>query len=349
MNNSLFSDTSRMIGQMLIVGFQGSTADEAVSIIEAIYKYNLGGVILYDQFVSASPPTPHNIRNPEQVKSLNRALQYACDGLLLIGVDQEGGQVHRLHHNYGFPPTQSWGKLGEKPDLKQTYNHSKKMALTLREAGFNLNFAPVLDIPADGKSFINQKDRCFSNNPQLVSAHACEFVRAHRESGVLTAGKHFPGQGSAGGDTHDGFVDVTHTWSEHELLPYKELIEENFLDAVMTSHLFNQNLDPDLPATLSKNILNDLLRNELGFKGVIISDDPQMKAITKHFDLKTAIKHMLQAGVDLFCFGNNLFYDEHLIKKVVTAISELVSNGDVSIERIHQSFERIQIFKNTIL
>lgn len=337
-----------MIGQMLIVGFQGSYKNELQPILSEIAKHSLGGVVLYDVNVAQEPPTPHNIRSPEQVKEVTGILQDAAPIPLFIAVDQEGGIVNRLKPEYGFPPTSSWKNLGEINNPQSTLDFSESMSHTLKEVGINLNFAPVLDLSIHADSFIVQQERCFSHDPDTVAEHAETFVRGHRKNGILTACKHFPGQGSARGDTHEGFVDVTETWSNPELIPYQKLIQNDAVDCIMTSHIINRNLDPDFPATLSCKILTDLLRTEMGYQGVIISDDPQMKAISKHYNLETTLKYMIRAGVDILCFGNNLVYVPNIMEIVVKTIVELVLSGQISESRIINSYTRIQQLKQKL-
>ena len=337
-----------MIGQMLIVGFQGSSKNELKPILSSIKRHSLGGVVLYDVNVAQEPLTTHNIHSPAQVKELTAILQNAAPIPLLIAVDQEGGIVNRLKPEYGFPPTSSWMKMGEINNLRSTFDFSQAMSHTLKEVGINLNFAPVLDLSVHADSFIGQRERCFSRDPRKVAEHAEIFVRGHRENGILTACKHFPGQGSAHGDTHEGFVDVTESWSNPELIPYQKLIQNDAVDCIMTSHIINRNLDPDFPATLSPKILADLLRIKMGYQGVIISDDPQMKAISEHYDLETTLKYMIRAGVDMLCFGNNLVYVPNITEIVVKTIVELVLSGQISENRIINSYTRIQQLKQKL-
>jgi beta-N-acetylhexosaminidase len=205
-----------------------------------------------------------------------------------------------------------------------------------------------LDLSVNPDSFIAKKERCFSNNPVSVSTHAELFILSHLAQNVVPVCKHFPGQGSAGGDTHEGIVDVAKTWSETELKPYQNLMDQDYIPAIMTSHLFHKGLDPELPATLSSKILTDLLRNKMGFEGVIISDDPQMGALANHYDLKTIIRLMIHASVDIFCFGNNLFYDPIIVQKVHSTIVELLDERLITITQIEQSFNRTMQLKKSI-
>ena len=341
-------DKSTLIGQMLMVGLQGTSTEDAKSFFNCLDGRPIGGVILYDQNMTSTPPASHNILSPAQVKAFNETLQNLSETPLLIGVDQEGGQVNRLKKEYGFPTTKSWAHLGKINDVEETRKQAELTAQTLSDHGFNLNFAPVLDLTMNSSSFIAKKERCFSNNPYIVYEHAKVMIDSHLNHRILTAGKHFPGQGSSGEDTHEGFVDVSDSWSETELIPYKQLIENHSLNAVMTSHLFQRGLDPDHPATLSFNILNKLLRKELKFNGIIFSDDPQMKAISDNYDLKRTLELMINAGVDIFCFGNNLIYDPDIVEKVHMTINQLLEEDAISEDQLRASFHRIINFKSII-
>lgn len=345
---STSKEINSMIGQMIMTGFRGISPEDATSFFQSLDGLTIGGVILYDQNVTTNPPSLHNIRSPEQVKSLNAALQSCSEIPLFIGVDQEGGQVNRLKKEYGFPDSQSWTDIGMEESESNTIEHGSSISSTLKTHGFNMNFAPVLDLPINSENVIVQKGRCLSLDPKVVSHHAELFIHAHLEHNVIPVCKHFPGQGSATTDSHEGFVDVSDSWSEKELIPYQHLIAQNSLPVIMTSHLFHQGLDPNYPATLSRNILNDLLRIELGFNGVIVSDDPQMGAITNHYDLKTVVRLMINAGVDIFCFGNNLVYDPNIVKKVYAVILELLDEGTVTTQQIETAYNRIIILKSMI-
>ena len=222
-------DISTMIGQMLMVGLRGHTERDVSSFFKSIQGYSIGGVVLYDQNITVSPPSLHNIRSPKQLTSFTSALQKESAIPLLIAIDQEGGKVNRLKPEYGFPNSKSWAEIGKINKLTITKENAKLTANTLKMNGINVNFAPVLDLSNNSKSFIAQKERCFSKDPKKVVKHSKEFINAHLDNNVVTVGKHFPGQGNAIGDTHDRFVDVSKTWTSDELLPYKESVSYTHL------------------------------------------------------------------------------------------------------------------------
>ncbi len=338
------------IGQMLLVGFRGCTPAECEIIDRDIREHHLGGIILFDQDMTGgtidSGNRRRNIESPAQVKTLLAHLQAQSRIPLLTAIDQEGGRVNRLKTAYGFPASISHEELGRMDQPAETYRHAAATAQTLASLGLNLNLAPVVDLDAHPDNpIIKGKARTFSADPEVVVRHASEFIRAHRAHGVLSCAKHFPGHGSATGDTHLGLVNVTATWHERELIPFQRLIAADLCDAIMTAHVFNAKLDPIHPATLSRSVLAGLLRGKLGFHGVIMSDDMEMKAIADHYGLENSIPAAIEAGVDLLCFGNNLSYDPAIAGKAASIIERAVASGQIPESRIDESCERVLALK----
>jgi len=337
------------IGQLFIMGFRGNDISKNSAVLEMIRTDKPGGVILFDKDMVNNKPV-HNIKSPEQVTKLTAALQDASDLPLLIGVDQEGGLINRLKPAYGFPETKSHKKLGKTDDIEITKKESALIASTLSKNGINLNFAPVVDLTLNNESsIIAKRERSFGTDAKTVTKHARAYIEGHLQENTITCCKHFPGHGSAEGDTHAGFVDVTTTWQEEELAPYQTLIQEGKCPLIMTAHIFNSKLDENMPATLSKNVLTNLLRDQLQFEGVVISDDMQMRAISDHYELKESLELGLQAGLDLFCFGNNLLKEQVHLKDAIDAVESLVESGRISEERINTSTERILALKSQYL
>lgn len=329
------------IAQLFIIGFHGNDCSPGSEVWEMISQFKPGGVILFDKDMVHHQPV-HNIKSPEQVKELTSNLQKASGIPLLIGVDQEGGLINRLKPEYGFPETRSHQKLGELDNIETTFEEGKHIASILFKAGININFAPCVDLAIEKESsIIAKRERCFGESAEQVTKHAKAYIKGHYKEQVLTACKHFPGHGSAKGDTHAGFVDVTETWIEDELTPYTELIKEELCPVIMSSHIFNGIFDDQLPATLSSKTIKNLLRDRIGYNGVVISDDMQMRAISDHYELEESLKLGLDAGLDLFCFGNNLLEEQIRMDDAISAIEGLVKNGDVSESRIDESVERI--------
>ncbi len=337
------------VGQMLLIGFRGLEVDETSPIVRDIREGRVGGVIIFDYDVALRSPV-RNVASPEQLGKLVADLLAANPGTpLFVAIDQEGGRVNRLKERFGFPPTVSQGWLGEQNDPRLTAEYAGRTAKTLSGLGINVNLAPVVDVNVNPDNpVIGKLERSFSADPHTVAVHAAAVIAAHQTEGVLTALKHFPGHGSSTTDSHLGFTDVTRSWSEKELEPYREILRTTGADMIMTAHVFNANLDPDWPATLSPATMQGLLRDQMGFQGVIISDDMQMQAITDHYDLETALEQTILAGADVIIFGNNLAYDENIARKAGEIILNLVREGRVPEWRIHQSSTRIMHLKSRL-
>ncbi len=337
-----------MIGQMILVGFRGLALEAENPIVADIRDRKIGGVVLFDYDVPSQSPV-RNVESPRQVKALIDSLRGLAAVPLFIAVDQEGGRVSRLKEKFGFPATVSQKYLGSLDDAAITRKYAETEATVLAEAGFNLNFAPVVDLDVNpANPVIGGIERSFSADPAIVVKHALEVIRAYRAAGVLTTLKHFPGHGSSRSDSHLGFTDVTETWSQTELEPYRKIVETGLCDAVMTAHVFQAGLDPKYPATLSRPVIQSLLREKLGFDGLVISDDMQMKAISANFGLKEAIIRAVEAGVDLLTFANNSVFDPAVARTAVVILKEAVSDGTIPIERIKRSADRIQRLKKRI-
>lgn len=345
----VMSTLREKIGQMILAGFRGLQVSETDPIVQDLRTRNLGAVILFDQEMADKSIPWRNIQSPAQVRALVASLHRAVTSPLLVAIDQEGGRVNRLKPAYGFPETLSHEELGQRNDPDFTFQHAALIARTLADLGINLNLAPVVDLDANPQNpIIKVKRRSFHGDPEVVARHALAFARAHRQHGVFTCAKHFPGHGSAMGDTHLGLVDVTRTWTERELIPFQRLIEAGAADLIMTAHVFNARLDPARPATLSRPVLQGLLRERLGFRGLILSDDMEMKAITSQYGLEIAVQFGIEAGLDVLCFGNNLTHDPRIVDKVVDIIWRLVDRGQIPESRIDESYRRILALKQRL-
>lgn len=348
------------IGQMLIIGFDGKTVNSNSPVIKAINEDNIGGVILFD-YNQRTNTFDKNIANPIQVKELNHRLQlsnwrankdhHRPQLPLLISVDYEGGEVDRLSKEYGFPETVAAELVG-KMGLDEAGQIANTMGRTLESAGFNLNFAPDLDVNINPNNpIIAKKKRSFSTNPAEVASYGRLFSRYFLQHGVQCAYKHFPGHGSSNADSHLGFVDVTDTWQESELQPFKLLPRsDETCGMIMTAHIVNRNLDKSgLPATLSHRVLTELLRQQLQFDGVIITDDMQMKAISANFVLEDALTLAINAGADMFIFGNQLSESTQDPKLVIDIIEAKVKAGEIKESRIDEAYRHITAFKRSVI
>ena len=335
----------QLIGQLIIAGFRSDRVSDTTNICKYIKNYNLSGVILYDEDLEKIGPGTRNIKSPEQLKELTDNLQSVSETPLFISIDQEGGYVNRLKTSYGFHEFPSWKHIGSLDNTLITREFSKSISSALSKTGINLNFAPVLDLDYGDKTYIGKLERALHGNPKKVIEHSKIFIETLREDNIISCGKHFPGQGSAFGDTHQGLIDISTSWSVADLLPYAELIESNHLDMVMVSHVFNDKFDAELPASLSHETIANSLRNDLSFKGAVICDDPSMRAISDNYKLEDMFNLMINAGVDLLCLGNNLEYDPDYIPKAVNAIKRSIEKNTISIEKLHQAIKRINTLK----
>jgi beta-N-acetylhexosaminidase len=269
---------------------------------------------------------------------------------LIISIDYEGGKVNRLKEKYGFPSTLSAAEIGRGSE-ENARKQAEQMAATLKNAGINLNFAPVVDVNVNPDNpVIGKLDRSFSADPKKVAEYAAIVANAHRKQTILCAYKHFPGHGSSTKDTHEDFVDITQTWQEYELEPYRELfLTKNEAALVMTAHVVHTGLDSNgYPASLSACITTDLLRNKLNFSGVVVTDDMQMKAITDRYGLAEAVKLAVNAGADMLVFGNNLVAVPQDPQQLVDIIYEHVRTNAISAARIDEAYQRIVRLKHML-
>lgn len=337
-----------MIGQMIMTGFRGTEVNENSSIIKQIQRFHPGGVWLVDN----ENPMGENIGNissPEQLKKLVSELQSFSQIPLLVSIDAEGGRVIRLKEIYGFPQTYTAKHVGEKDNILFTRDQALMIAQELRQAGINLNLSPVVDLYINPyNTALGGKERCYSTDPYKVYSNAREIILVHHEKNVLCCLKHFPGHGSSANDTHIGFVDVSNTWSEKELFPFKQLINEGLADAILTAHIFNRHLDENFPATLSYNIITGMLKQNMNFEGVVISDDILMGAIKDNFSYEDAIIKAINAGVDIILQSNVLRYSDNTIEEIFVVIKNAVIQRQIPINRIEDAYERIMKMKKKL-
>ena len=324
------------IGQMLMVGVSGIQSSENKSLIDDINKGNIGGVIYFEKNID---PKDSYVRLKQFTNNLNANAPLP----LFVAIDQEGGLVNRLKEKYSFPRSVDAEYLGKTASLDTTRFYAELTASTLAGLGINVNFAPVVDIKIDGNPIISKPKRSYSADPDSVALHAQVVVATMRKYGVISVLKHFPGHGSSRADTHLGIADVTNYWDKKELTPYKTLLKNNQVDGVMSAHIVNKKLDKEgLPGTLSKRTITGLLRKDLGYDGVVFSDDMQMHAITKYYGLEKALELSISAGIDVVIFSNNIQGSENrTVDTVHNLIKKLVKEGKIPKSRIDESYKRI--------
>lgn len=308
---ALFAQVSdREIANMFMLGFYGTKADSNTEVCKDLQR-GLGGVILFSRRPD-NRKLYKNFSSAQSLKNLNSELKN-CNRTVLIAVDQEGGVVQRVKFRQGYPKAVTISTMGTQK-AKQYY---RTMAQELYSLGVNFNLAPIADLALNPKNrVIVGLGRSYGANWKKVVAYDKIFIDAMHSYRVATSLKHFPGHGSSLGDTHKGFVDVTNYWQEQELYPYYKL--KNTTDTVMVAHVFNRKLDPKYPASLSWAVVTKKLRQKIGFRGVVISDDLQMGAIAKHYSLRDRVKLSINAGVDILLFANQLN------KKSIVSLNTLI-------------------------
>ena len=336
------------VAQLLIVGFRGTEITSSSHIYGDIKELHVGGVILFD-YDAVSKTRGRNIASPAQLRQLCSDLQNLADEKLIISIDQEGGMVSRLKRSAGFPATVSAKHLGRVNSADTTRRYAAQTAQLLCALGVNFNFVPCVDVDVNPSCpVIGKVERSFSANPEVVVRHARIWVDEHRRQGVITALKHFPGHGSSRTDSHLGFTDVTGTWTKKELIPYRRLLKSGHCDAIMVSHVFNRKLDDRYPATLSKKTVG-LIRSDLKFGGLVVSDDMDMGAIADRYALDQALALAINAGADMLVLSNNgKSYDAQLAQKAVDALCAAVRQGRISEERISEAYRNVVAVKNRL-
>ncbi len=336
----------KMIGKMIMLGFQGQKVETRDKIYQDIKKYDLGGVILFDKDPNDKKKIK-NIKDPKQLAKLTSQLQAINKTNLLISIDQEGGIVQRLKESKGFINTPKASIIGTKSEeyAQKTYS---KLAKVLKKSGLNVNYAPVVDLNINPNNPVIAKlGRSFGKSSNEVVKYASIFTKEMKKQHIISVLKHFPGHGSSLSDSHKGFVDITNTWQKEELEPYKYFIKNSLVDMIMSAHVVNRNLDYSLPATLSWNINTKILRKELGYKGVLISDDLQMYAISKHYSLDDTVRLAINSGIDMLMFANQLAKPLKL-ETIINSVYKQVRSGEIKMHRINDANKRIDALKKKL-
>ena len=313
------------IGQMIITGFNGSEYNDDMD--RLINEYKVGGVILFAR----------NIEDSNQMIDLTRALQENNNNLpLFISIDEEGGRVSRLPDDVEkFPSAFTIGLIN---DQQTAYENGKEIGYTLKRLGINLDYAPVLDIYSNENNTVIG-DRAFSTEESIVSTMGIATMEGIEDSDIIPVVKHFPGHGDTEVDSHYGLPIVYKTLEElrnFEFIPFVKAIESG-CDVIMVSHIILNEVDSINPASLSKIVISDLLRKDMGFDKVVITDDMSMGAITSIMSIEEACIKSIEAGCDILLLGNA--YEE--IEQVINSIKLKLYNGEISEEQINKSVKRI--------
>lgn len=311
------------LGQMVMIGIQGTKVDD--DSLYMLNQYHMGGVILFDR----------NMESPEQVKQLTSDLQAQSNEKvpLFIGIDEEGGDVVRMAEKLTPPPSQK--EIGATGDIEQAKTWAIKTAKSLKEMGINVNFAPVADVGSNDK-------RSYSTDTNTVIDFVRAATKGYQQENIIYSLKHFPGIGKGKVDSHidSSSIDVVkEVLMTEDILPFKTIIDENEPNDyfILVSHLKYPALDEEYPASLSSKIMTDLLRNKLGYKGIIITDDMEMGAVANHNDFRSIGVKAIKAGADIVLVCHEYQHQQ----EVYLGLLDAVNSGEISRERIDESVKRI--------
>lgn len=311
------------LGQMVMIGIQGTKVDD--DSLYMLHQFHMGGVILFDR----------NMDSPEQVKQLTSDLQAQSNEKvpLFIGIDEEGGDVVRMAEKLTPPPSQK--EIGATGDIEQAKTWAIKTAKSLKDMGINVNFAPVADVGSNDK-------RSYSTDANTVIDFVRAATKGYQQENIIYSLKHFPGIGKGKVDSHidSSSIDVAkEVLMTEDILPFKTIIDESDPNDyfILVSHLKYPALDEEYPASLSSKIMTDLLRNELGYKGIIITDDMEMGAVANHNDFRSIGVKAVKAGVDIVLVCHEYQHQQ----EVYLGLLDAVNSGEISQERIDESVKRI--------
>ena len=312
------------VGQLIMIGVHGTNMNDDIAYM--LQEFHIGGVILFDR----------NMESQEQVKELNRQLQeQVASGLpLFIAVDEEGGLVARMKDKLPPPPAQR--DVAMSGNLEEAKILAARTASSLKNIGFNVNFAPVADVGMDSAH------RMYSDDADVVTKFVESAVQGYQSENMLCSLKHFPGIGKGDADSHHGFVNVSaakDTLEAEDIKPFKYMIDnvDNDSYMVMVTHVTYSALDGNQPASMSPVIMKELLRNQLGYKGLIITDDMDMGAIANYYDYAQVGVDAIKAGADIVMVCHE--YDHEIA--VYNGILQAVQNGNISQEQLDDSVRKV--------
>ena len=317
---------------MLVVGFRGRDLEDTDPILRAIAEEGLGGVILFGR----------NIESPSQLRDLTSRLRAAAtDRTLLICIDQEGGSVARLGPDKGFAATPTAANVGSRGDAGRALDVGRAMGETLSAAHINVNLAPVVDVNVNPDNpSIGALGRSYSADRHVVAEMAGAFIDGQHEENLLTTLKHFPGLGSATGNTDSEYVDVTETWTPAEMDPFRQLISSGRADVIMVANALNGQLDPDYPASLSATTVA-VLRNDLGWDGPVITDDLGAGALRQSYEADEILRLAVSAGADLLLLANTRSPISDPVTPTLDMLVRMVEAGQIDEALIDRAGARI--------
>lgn len=320
------------IGQMVMVGIDGYTNDAHST--EMIENFHVGGFILFK----------NNIKNTDQAQSLINSLKDKNSSTssipLFFSVDEEGGRVSRMPDEFVKLPSNKVIGSRNNPDF--SFEIGKVIGKEIKSLGFNMDFAPVLDVNSNPKNPVIG-DRSFGNNAQLVNLLGVKTMQGLQSQNVISVVKHFPGHGDTSVDSHVGLPVVNNDMErlkKLELVPFENAIKNN-VDVIMVAHILLPKIDAQNPASFSKSIITDLLRNEMNYNGLVITDDLTMGAITKNYKIEDAAIKAVNAGSNIIL----VCHDYEKQASVIKALKAAVENGVISAEKVYESVYKILLLK----
>ena len=325
------------IGQMIVIGYNNPESIMS-SIYSDIENNKVSGLIFYKCDIKS----PSEIKNKiSYLISLNKKYP------LFFVIDQEGGKVSRIADDNGFKTYPSAIKIAKKYSPDKAYKIYNKMASDLKNAGFNFNLAPCVDIIANKNSFISTRDRSYGTDSKTVYTYSREFIKAHNDNRIITALKHFPGIGSASLDSHKGLPDITNTWNKFELIPFQKIFSEYPNEPVMIGHIFNKKIDDENISSLSEKTINML--SDMRHNGIVVADAYDMDAVNK-YDINEIIIKAINSGVNLFIFPNHSYikdnYRLYMPPDVfINIVKNAVAEGKIAEDKINLSFNKITKLK----
>jgi beta-N-acetylhexosaminidase len=333
----------RTVGQLIVVGFGGTNAKAPgfLAVMDDLERGLIGGVLFL----------PQNIATRADLEAMVRAIRgCACPSVPLVAIDEEGGTVDRLGREFRFPAIPSALEIGRasEADARRQY---AALAKKLDDVGFNMNFAPVVDLNRNPRNpVIGAQWRSFSADAAVVEKYARIFIEEHHALGILTSLKHFPGHGSSWADTHIMPTDVRLSWSPEELVPFEHLIGAELVDTIMVGHLSNQTRWGGVATQQGATAISQILRTDLRFDGVVMSDDLAMRAVaTGKKSLAQVVRSAIQSGVDLVLVGQPFDPSIPNVGAYANqAIVEGLSSGEIALSAITESSHRVTSLKSKL-
>ena len=325
------------IGQLLMLGFYGDapSARSAKALAGHIRAGRAGGAVFLR----------HNVASRRDVEAL-AAMFHDAGNRPLLSIDQEGGKVQRLGTKQGYTDIPEAGRVSARYSPSEARTLYARAGRELRNSGFNVNLAPAIDLHDPNNPVIGKYERAYGTDPKTVAAYGKAFIEGFGQAGVSCVAKHFPGHGTSRGDSHDGFVNITRTWKDAELEPFRALART--APMVMGGHLVHEGMTGDTPVTFSKELLVGMLRGKLGFKGAIMTDDLDMGAIRQNYDMREAVIRSVAAGNDIVLMSNSAEPDADFATKAVAWIKQAVKDGQIEPGRIDEAHERVMRIKSQV-